>query len=234
MGMGDDIMATAQAKAIYKATGHKVHTGNYFSPVWEGNPYFAGRGEQYIKLENRPGHRPYILGQTKERFIWNPNHRAAPGDLYPKQDSRGAGKIVIEPNVKGTVSASNKDWGFDKWQEVVNTLDKPFLQMGSGPWLDGVERIETATFMDAVAVLSKADLFVGTDGGMHHAAAAMGIPAVVVWGGYASPEMLGYDIHTNIALGSEYCGSKNDCSHCRELLDEVTVDMVKTAITEAI
>ena len=50
MGMGDDIMATAQAKAIYKATGHKVHTGNYFSPVWEGNPDFADRDWETLPL----------------------------------------------------------------------------------------------------------------------------------------------------------------------------------------
>ncbi len=75
--------------------------------------------------------------------------------------------------------------------------------------------VETPTFRNALAILSKAKLFVGTDGGLHHAAAALGIPSVVIWTGFSSPRHLGYDTHRNIHDGSEPCGTFNSvCKHC--------------------
>jgi ADP-heptose:LPS heptosyltransferase len=93
-----------------------------------------------------------------------------------------------------------------------------------------VRRVETSSFRDACRLLSNADLFVGTDGGLHHAAAALGKRAVVVWGGLVSPKILGYDSHINLHSGTHSCGSEGPCLHCRKALDWVTVDMVVSAI----
>jgi ADP-heptose:LPS heptosyltransferase len=79
-------------------------------------------------------------------------------------------------------------------------------------------------------LLSKARFLVTTDGGLHHAAAALGKPAIVVWGGLVSPKILGYDSHINLHSGTASCGSTEPCPHCRKALDWVTVDMVVDAI----
>lgn len=232
MGMGDDIMATVQARALYEATGHRVRPRDYWSVVWDKNPCFETDGRPHIEFYNVPGNRPYILGQTADRFIWNPNFRAKPGELYVDAGSLN-GVWVIEPNVKGTVSANNKDWGFHKWQAVVDNLDMQFVQLGMGPWLEGVERVHTASFKAAISELKSAAGFVGTDGGLHHAAAAFGLPAVVVWGGFVSPEMLGYSGHINLWSGTESCGSKAECGHCREAMEAISIQEVCQACANA-
>ena len=226
MGMGDDILATVQARALYQATGHKVRPINYWSPVWDGNPCFQHENGPFIDFQNKPGNRPYVLGQTVERFIWNPNYKAVPGELYIGAGHSIGGNWVIEPNVKGTISADNKDWGFDRWQQVANRSQKPLMQLGTGPWLDNVIRVRTDTFMEALTYLGGAEGFIGTDGGLHHAAAALGIPAIVIWGGFVSPDLLGYDDHINLWSGAWSCGSKASCPHCREAMLEISVDEV--------
>ena len=53
---------------------------------------------------------------------------------------------------------------------------------------------------------------------MHHAAAATDKNAVVIFGGHISPNITGYDIHTNIYvdINKSPCGEKNICTHCKE------------------
>ncbi len=103
-----------------------------------------------------------------------------------------------------------------------------------GPLPDAVP-VRTASFRDACAVLSYARLYVGTEGGLHHAAAALGVPAVVYHGGYISPETTGYD--GQIALyrkdGSP-CGQRVHCPHCRAIAEDISVDEALEAIEEAL
>ena len=86
-------------------------------------------------------------------------------------------------------------------------IDLPWMQLGDVTVKKYTNWLETTTFRHALQVLSKAKLFVGTDGGLHHAAAALGIPSVVIWTGFTSPRHLGYDTHRNIHDGSEPCGT---------------------------
>lgn len=180
------------------------------------------------------GNRPYInhLATTPEKIVFNQSFKVEPGEIYltdeEKEKYQLSDFIYIEPNTKGTFGG-NKDWGFEKWQEVVKDSPYTFIQ-GKGRKLDGVDQLETKSFRDACSLLSKADFFVGTDGGLHHAAAALGKRAVVVWGGLVSPKILGYDTHINLHSGTGSCGSTTTCKHCREALEWVTVEMVKDAI----
>lgn len=182
------------------------------------------------------GRRPYIdyLKTTEEKVVYNNAFKPEPGELFFSDAERAryghyGGFIYIEPNTKGTFGG-NKDWGFDRWQEVVRRLPYRFVQ-GKGRKLDGVEQCQTGSFRDACALLNRADFFVGTDGGLHHAAAALGKRAVVVWGGLVSPRILGYDAHLNLHSGTHSCGSHKPCQHCKKALDWITVEMVVEAIS---
>jgi ADP-heptose:LPS heptosyltransferase len=100
--------------------------------------------------------------------------------------------------------------------------------------LKGVPYLET-TFRQALAVLQGASLLVTTDGALHHAAAALGVPAVVIWGGFTSPKNLGYDSHTNLWTGAHPCGIwKYECPHCRKALNAITPQQVIDAIGETL
>ena len=180
--------------------------------------------------------RPYIdnLKTTSEKVVYNPLFNVEPGEIFLTDEEKSkyadlSDFIYIEPNTKGTFGG-NKDWGFEKWQEV-SKLPYKFIQ-GKGRKLDSVVQIQTESFRDACALLSKAKFFVGTDGGLHHAAAALGKRAVVVWGGLVSPKILGYETHINLHSGTSSCGSPKPCEHCKKALDWVTVDMVREAITK--
>jgi hypothetical protein len=242
VGFGDSLLASGIArKAHQKHPDKKIAIGDgstiEWSEVFEGVPYIAREVHQgVVWVHSAKGFRPYIENEnsTKERLSWKRNFKAEPGELilteeevelWPQTDF-----VYIEPNIKGWLGP-NKDWGFDKWQSVVKFLPNVRFIQGPGKKLDGVEQAQTDTFRQACALLSKANLFVGTDGGLHHAAAALSKPAVVIWGGYTHPRNLGYEFHVNLqAKGVEPCGSLQACQHCRTAMDRVTVKEVVQAI----
>jgi ADP-heptose:LPS heptosyltransferase len=141
---------------------------------------------------------------------------------------------LIEPHTKSQEFSRNKEWPWDRWQEVVKRLDLPWVQLGNeeSKSLDGVKRVVTKSFRDALGYINKASLVVTTDGALHHAAAALGKPAVVLWGGLAPWTVLGYSTHTNICKATSVCGSIKSCSHCQKAMEAITVEDVIKAIDE--
>jgi len=205
-----------------------------WSEVFENNPRISKKIiPDGVWVKTVKGNRPYIdySKTTKDRMAWKP-FKAEPGEIYfaPGELRWSESDFVyIEPNTKGSFGG-NKDWGFDNWQRVVDSLPEIRWIQGKGRRLRNVRQLETRSFRDACALLARAFLFVGTDGGMHHAAAALGKPAVVVWGGLVGPKTLGYDTHTNLCKATWFCGSILPCLHCRQSLDLITPDMVVEAI----
>lgn len=232
-------MATAVVRKAHLKTGKKVLLGDgsrvMWSPVFDHNPRMTQKiGSDAVWVKNYGGHRPYIdyTKSTPEKFVWKP-FKAEPGELYFSPEElrwTETDFVYIEPNTKGSFGG-NKDWGFDNWQKVVDALPDIRWIQGKGRPLRNVLQLETRSFRDACALLSRAFLFVGTDGGMHHAAAALGLPAVVVWGGLIGPETLGYESHTNLCKASYFCGSILSCPHCRQALERITVGEVVWAVS---
>lgn len=239
--MGDWIMATAQVRELHKATGHKVFVvGGHGRPVWseifDNNPRIARGWERgCIKLINGGGVRPYIQRKLPERWMWK-QWNIAPGEIFLTNDEVAfaapyAGKILVEPNTK--IDGSNKAWIFDRWQQLVDRGGE-FVQVGApgSRRLDGAQFVETATFRQACAVLSVSRAFVGTEGGLHHAAAAFSKPAVVLFSEFISPEFTGYRMHRNIRHAGAYCGLRTPCEGCRKSMEAITVDEVHTNLLE--
>lgn len=236
MGLGDWIMATADARDANEKYGVRVVFGDgktkYWSEVFENNPRIAKelkRNERFAWVRNCPGHRPYIKQVLKDRYIFHDDFKARPGELYVDREPNGF--VLIEPNVKLDYKlGSNKDWGFSNWEILAAELTKrgiEWRQMGSDNYIDRSRAIRTKSFMHAVKILAGAKLIITTDGALHHAAAALNIPAIVLWGGVAHPRNLGYDNQINIHHGDEPCGSHSvDCPHCRKAMQKITVDEV--------
>lgn len=128
--------------------------------------------------------------------------------------------------------AVNKRWPFERWQVVVAQLrqgghEVVQFRAGGGRVLSGVREIKTPTFRKALAVLQHARLFMGCEGGLHHGAAAVNIPAVVLFGGFIHPRTTGYDMHANIFTGgTEGCGRFTECEHCKQAMLAITPQMV--------
>jgi ADP-heptose:LPS heptosyltransferase len=94
-----------------------------------------------------------------------------------------------------------------------------------------VEFRPTAHFIDAVRILNQAALYLGPEGGMHHAAAALDVPAVVIFGGSPSVQATGYPDHTNFG-GDEPCGRWEPCEHCAQTLNAITPEALIQAVKD--
>lgn len=208
--------------------------------VWAGNKQIATSFRNAkSRLLNCGGHRPYISGKNVERWTWKP-FRPTPAhiEFTPAELEFGrqhGGRVIIEPNIK-PIGHNNKEWFWDRWQQLANRYPGKFLQIGWGDVrrLSGVEFVPTHNVRLACAVLKFSRAYVGPEGGLHHAAAAVGIPAVVLFGGFISPEITGYDSHHNIFTGGRPCGMRVNCAHCRKAMDQISVDDVDLHLNEAL
>jgi ADP-heptose:LPS heptosyltransferase len=241
MGLGDELMASGQARVRHALTGKKVsivdrHRLQRWSPLWDGNPKIARLGDQgrFEVIVNGPGARPYILEKWPERWVFNPDFRADVGELYLTAEERAFAsyyrpQVVIEPNVKPKASP-NKDWGWERWQEfarLAQGIDMVQLGPKGTRQLDGVALIETRDFRHACAVLANARAYVGHEGGLHHAAAALGIPGVVIFGGFIPVELTGYAMHRNLGAGiGSACGMRVPCEHCAAEMAKIDPEQV--------
>lgn len=240
MGLGDWIMATSLIREINKRTGKKVVVVDRLNrPRWseafENNPRVL---RQHVmgaeRLLNAGGARPYIKAKTDRTWFWK-RWDISPGELFLSPEevefSRPfQGSVILEPNTK--VVGSNKAWPFDRWQEVARQCaDLNLIQIGSpdARKLSGVRFVPT-TIREAFAILAASRLFVGTEGALHHAAAALSTPAVVLWSEFISPVFTGYSSQHNIRKTNEVCGARFPCKTCQESMEAITVDEVVAAI----
>jgi len=246
MGIGDDIMLTGEAKRLQQADPRPVYIVRpdgraYGRPeVFENNPRITDKPEGAQRLVQGGGQRPYIVSKGLRRWVWKP-YKPEPGEFYftAEEESRGRaarGTIVIEPSIKRSVGHQNKAWPWDRWLVLAALLKRDYdvVQLGDNTIrsIPGVRRIPTERFRIAAAALKHAAGLITTEGGLHHAAAAVGLPAVVIYTGFIGPQHTGYDMHVNLAKAKEYCGSRINCVHCAEAASRIAVDMVLGALIE--
>lgn len=226
----------------------------HWSEVFENNPNIVQPDEPVKTLAcipDYPGCRLYIDYEKSEskdgkwmRFHWREDYAAPKGEFFFTDNEKSeAGEIalrlpkpffIIEPNVADKPWINQKSWPVDRWQEVVDALrgEVSFVQFDGPHKLKGAHCVMTPSFRQAAAILSCAGAFVGTDGGLHHAAAALDIPAVVLWGHYASPDILGYTDHSNLRHSEGAgCGNTwNECPECSVSMGKITTEEVVEAI----
>lgn len=140
--------------------------------------------------------------------------------------------VLIEPTIKKGASPS-KRWPFERYAAVAQALSEEIevFQVGArgSPRIEHARRLETSSFRGVLPYLKAARLYIGPEGGLHHAAAAMGARAVVLFGGYTPPAVTGYDFHVNLTGGATACGTHTHvCQHCVEAMDRITVEEVLT------
>lgn len=254
MGLGDNLMATGLArgakvrgKRIAFGDGNKIIWDQHSEQIFRSNPNIAPPGSEGASdLEWIPfykGNRIYNKhDNVRERWIWNYDFKASPGEIFFHDKElefaeRNAPKefVLIEPHVpayKGC--APNKTWPLMRYQNVVQLLKAKGINIQqfnhSGGILAGARSIQAPTFRHALAVLRKASLYIGPEGGLHHGAAAVGVPAVVLFGGFIPPQVTGYDSHVNLTGSSKKaCGFLTACGHCKEAMESIKSKSVYSA-----
>lgn len=235
--------ASKRGKKIAFGDGRKIRWDQHSATIFQGNPNIAKPGEEkFNNVEWIGFYRGSRLYNTagENRWIWNYDFKAQPGEIWFTAEEKKFAEqfsgdiVVIEPNVPAFKSvAPNKQWPVDRYEVVAKALapGRKVLQFGYG----GRHRLKSATavytpsFRHALAVLSRASLYIGPEGGLHHGAAAVGIPGVVLFGGFIPPEVTGYDTHINLNGGAEACGSWSSCPHCKAAMDAISVEEVLKA-----
>jgi len=209
-----------------------------WDPMWEGIEYIVRPDERgdFQRLIHGPGARPYHTKKTRRRRFFNLAYRVTPAELRLTSSEVAfaapyANRIIVEPHVKPE-APPGKQWGWERWQKLTAlALERGIRVTQLGPagtrGLAGAERIETPTFRHAAAVLAVARAAILPEGGLHHAAAAFNLPAIVIFGGFTPIEVTGYDIHVNLgAAGAEACGMRVRCKHCEAWMARITPEQV--------
>ncbi|HEX7455694.1 MAG TPA: glycosyltransferase family 9 protein, partial [Gallionella sp.] len=127
--------------------------------------------------------------------------------------------------------------GLARWQKFAQLAFKAGFELwelspSGARTLRYTNVICTPDFRRACAVLANAKAYVGNEGGMHHAAAALGIPAVVIFGGFISPQQTGYATQRNLTAGGKPCGMRQPCRHCADAMAAITPEMVLNKLME--
>src|ERR1041385_211285 len=192
-GDGRKIIWDQHSELIFGTRGTQTDNRNVARPGDEG-------GTNLIWVRFFKGHRQYnIHDKINDRWIWNYNFRPQPGEIFFSDNelkfasNAGQGYVIVEPSVPRFKSvAPNKQWPIERYQRLVTRLKESGRDVvqfiyGGGSQLNGVRVVKTPTFRHALAAMSRASLYIGPEGGLHHGAAAVGIPAVVLFGGFIPP-----------------------------------------------
>lgn len=178
---------------------------------------------------------PNRLSRRLGDDMFDAGHRAVPAPLMLDDAEAALAErlvrepfVVMEPHVRRE-AAPGKRWPFERFVAVERRLRGEIAvdQVGApdAPPMGGVRRLPTKRFRDAMPHLKAARLFIGPEGRLH--AAAMATPAVVIFGGFTSPEVAGDGFHANLA-GSPYASGQRDpgCEHCVAAMARIGVDDV--------
>ena len=251
LGIGDEIMAAGEARRLQAVDPRPVAIVDRrgrarWHRIWQGNPRIAtpaqvASGLTVQRHVNCGGARPYLEAVTRERFDYRRDWRPTPAEIVLTEDeaafaATAAGALLVEPQLKASASP-NKRWPWARWQALVTARpDLPWVQVGprGTPRLAGLRFIETRDFRLACAVLARARAAVLPEGGLHHAAAALGVPAVVIYGGFVSPAITGYDgqvaFYRPHRDDGDPCGLRVSCPACRSAMAHIGVEEVLEAL----
>lgn len=239
--------AADRGKRVQFGDGKKAVWDQFSAPVFQGNPNIAPKESRFLKddrIEWVPfyrGHRQYNrISSDNKHWIWNYDFRPIPGELFFTMDETRFAKratlsksfVVIEPNLPPRKKSSpNKDWSFKRYLDLAHKLSAAGIEIvqfvyGTGKRIPGAKVVFTPSFRLGFATLRRAALYIGPEGGMHHASAALDVKAVVLFGGFVPPQVTGYDKHINLTHETDFCGSLLPCDHCKAAMARISVDEV--------
>ena len=199
-------------------------------------------------LYDYPGNRPYIdyektrahpdnagcKGKKFNRWLFK-EYSPTPMDIVFSEKEEQEVKehkadrfIVLEPNIKANAPPL-KQWPWENWETVAHYLAREYPHMKLVQLTQPGK--ETRILPHAIDVkcdlrgaacwMAGANLYVGHEGMMHHLAAALHIPAVVMFGIFISPSITGYSGQRSIHKHTPYLGWRQDHEAGRAVMENM-------------
>jgi ADP-heptose:LPS heptosyltransferase len=235
----------------------------YWAEIFENNPYILQPGEnaeQVMVISNYPKSRPFFNyaktrytqaddgSKVPYKFAYNPDYEVTCGELYFSDSEIAEAEKLIE-NFEAPIifidphaDNPNKHWIFERWDDVIKQSSHQFVQLTYDEHavpLNGAVQLNTTTFRQACAVLNAGvgrGILLTVDCDLHHAAAALKMPAIVLWSHYSHPDNFGYNDHINIRWdpAGKPCGLRDNCIQCKTSVEMIKVRDVNLAIEMAL
>ncbi len=145
--------------------------------------------------------------------------------------------VVMEPGTNRDWFGSLRGWPQHRWESLIRRFalefpGMPVVQIGmkETPPIDGAIDLRGKTsFRQAALLMRQSSLFVGTEGGLMHAAKATGANALILWGGVTLPEFAGYPESQRVIchyVACAPCGNLGWCDKGHTCMNSIGVDEV--------
>lgn len=212
--LGDEIMAIPIYESIKRAWPQsELSVACSFPDLLEGNPHVdhiiadesrdTADYDRHINLRNAsrtvPRHKHYA------RLAGVPSSRTRP-TLYWALDDPPLDMTGQWIAIGSGATWPTKRWPVSGWRELCNTLHDrgcQLVQLGRADERIGLEHdfVDKTSIREAGAILNRCSLFVGSDSGLLHLAAAVGTPAIGLFGP-TDPDVLFGEYNPIAAIGN--------------------------------
>lgn len=131
----------------------------------------------------------------------------------------------------------NKNWGAEKFVRLAELLSPSFslVQLGVAddpPLPVQLNLSGKLSVRQTFRALAQCAGFVGLEGFLMHAATAMNVPSVIVYGGFTAPWQTGYELNTNLynPVPCAPCWLESRCPYDKKCMEEITPAQVVEAL----
>lgn len=230
-GIGDLLFVTPTLRRIKEADPDiRITVNTNYPELLDGNPYvdeigtedkgvFLGYPDPIHRKQPTQHHILSSFEIVKEAYSLDIKSPELKPEIYIDiSDVKKTDKIGVQTIHKGHWY-QKKVWPF---------FDELSLE-------DGFEAIPKVTdARDLVRQVASYRAVVCAEGGISHIARALDVPAVVIFGGFASPDWSGYPEHINLFNRKDcsYCYNPDECSQTpeRACMRDISIADVKAAI----
>jgi ADP-heptose:LPS heptosyltransferase len=160
-------------------------------------------------------------------------------ELDSTQLSREGKPWIAIHSTGTTVWTENKNWFPDRFDSVSHQLRNNFRIVQLGPSSDpplesDLDLRGRVNPRQAAAIIASCVAIICQVGYLMHAAAAVGTPAVVIYGGFESPIESGYDFNENLFsnISCSPCWLTTKCPYDRECMNKISVEEVLKALEQ--
>ncbi|SVC18595.1 uncharacterized protein METZ01_LOCUS271449, partial [marine metagenome] len=172
----------------------------------KGATFFTFR-HWYLEIRQNKNPDKHILSESLDKLGLSSKIRK-PHYVVTEEERENA-KKRLKPFKKPFIAIntsskeSSKNWLPKYWKELLERLTEGYtvIQLGDESEIEFENTVRFAGKLDlreSVAVLERCSLFVGGVSFLMHAAAAVGVKSVIIYGGRETPSNSGYDQNVNL------------------------------------